>query len=164
MNFNIQILDLSLLDNVCYSLICKTLALKEGVLYFYHHHGNIKNFYFFIACVWPKMTIYGLYNVLPWIWSHWFPCRSGKTLNRSVMRTTRRSCAVWYTATWPPHGKRCRAWIRPRWRTWTTYAKICRSFATRWGTCWASGHPNTPCSTQGAKAKKTVSDLFLPSW
>lgn len=100
-------------------------------------------------------------NILSSIWirSLSFPSRSGRTWSRSVMRTTRRSCAVWFTATWPPHGRRCRAQTRPRWKIWTTCAKISPNFAMRWGTCWASGPPNMPCSTQGAKKDKICPSL-----
>lgn len=80
-----------------------------------------------------------------------FPSRSGRTWSRSGMRTTRRSCAAWFTATWRPHGRRCKARTRPRWKIWTTCAKTSPSFATRWGTCSASGPQNTPCSTREAK-------------
>lgn len=67
------------------------------------------------------------------------------------MRTIRRSCAAWCTATWLPHDRRCRARIRPRWRTSTICVKTCPSSVTKWETFWASAPLNTPCSTPEAK-------------
>lgn len=94
-----------------------------------------------------------------------FPPRSGRIWSRSVTRTTRRSCVVWFTATWPPHDRRCRAQTRPRWKIWMTCGKTSPSSATRWGTCSASGPPNMPCSIQGAKKEtRYLFPFSLFSW
>lgn len=110
------------------------------------------------ATWWPAWASGSVHTPRRAGWRDRTASRSGRTWSRSVMRTTRRSCVAWFTVTWPLRDRRCRAQTRPQWKTSTTCAKTSQSFAMRWGTCWASGPPNMPCSTQGAK--KTELDIL----